>query len=106
VHADNAAVNVNFWVTPDEANLDPDSGGVVIWDVAAPTDWSTAQLNGDARGCEELILQRCGRPTSVPYRANRAVVFDSDLLHRTDDFSVKSGYLNRRISISLLFGAR
>ena len=25
-HADDAAVNVNFWVTPNSANLDPDSG--------------------------------------------------------------------------------
>ena len=23
IHADFAAVNVNFWITPDEANLDP-----------------------------------------------------------------------------------
>src|SRR6218665_2219277 len=31
IHADEAAVNVNFWITPDSANLDPDSGGMVIW---------------------------------------------------------------------------
>jgi hypothetical protein len=30
-HADEAAVNVNIWLTPDGANLDPTSGGLVIF---------------------------------------------------------------------------
>ena len=29
VHADDAAINVNFWITPNSANLDPSSGGLV-----------------------------------------------------------------------------
>ena len=29
-HADFAAVNVNFWITPDEANLDPSHGGLIV----------------------------------------------------------------------------
>ncbi|MBI5777168.1 MAG: tetratricopeptide repeat protein, partial [Nitrospirae bacterium] len=40
MHADAAAVNVNFWITPDEANLDPDHGGLVVWDKEAPQDWN------------------------------------------------------------------
>ena len=28
-HADFAAINVNFWLTPDDANLEPSSGGLV-----------------------------------------------------------------------------
>ena len=35
-HADFAAVNVNFWVTPDAANRDPASGGLVIHKAHAP----------------------------------------------------------------------
>lgn len=31
LHADEAAVNVNIWLTPDEANLDPESGGLVVF---------------------------------------------------------------------------
>jgi tetratricopeptide (TPR) repeat protein len=31
-HADFAAVNVNFWITPDDANTEPDSGGLTIYD--------------------------------------------------------------------------
>lgn len=36
LHADFAAVNVNFWVTPEDANLDPGSGGLIVYGVDAP----------------------------------------------------------------------
>jgi hypothetical protein len=42
----------------------------------------------------------------VPHRANRAVIFDSDLFHETDDIAFKDGYLNRRINVTLLYGRR
>jgi len=50
VHADFAAVNVNFWITPDDADLDPDSGGLIVWDAQAPIDWGFIQYNDDANG--------------------------------------------------------
>ena len=31
IHADDAKVNVNLWLTSDESNLDKDSGGMIIW---------------------------------------------------------------------------
>eukprot|EP01043_Picozoa_sp_COSAG02_P050338 COSAG02_NODE_5164_length_4578_cov_7.409243_3_plen_140_part_00 len=31
VHADDAEVNLNFWVTPDESNTDLNRGGLVVW---------------------------------------------------------------------------
>jgi tetratricopeptide (TPR) repeat protein len=43
---------------------------------------------------------------TVPYRANRAVVFDSDLFHETDVMRFRDGYLNRRINVTLLYGDR
>jgi hypothetical protein len=42
----------------------------------------------------------------VPYRANRAVIFDSDLFHASDRPHFREGYLNRRINITLLYGLR
>jgi Family of unknown function (DUF6445) len=42
----------------------------------------------------------------VRYRANRAVIFDSDLFHETDRIAFKEGYLNRRINITMLYGKR
>ena len=37
IHADPASVNLNVWLTPDSANLDPESGGLVIYE-EVPTD--------------------------------------------------------------------
>lgn len=106
VHADEAVVNVNFWITPDEANLDPESGGLVIWDVAAPPDWNFAEYNGEAAPIREFLARSGAKPTTVPHRANRAVIFDSDLFHETDKIVFRPGYLNRRINITLLYGRR
>ncbi len=32
IHGDDADYSLNLWITPDSANLDPDSGGLVMWD--------------------------------------------------------------------------
>jgi Tfp pilus assembly protein PilF len=106
VHADFAAVNVNFWITPDEANLDPESGGLVVWDAPAPMDWDFAKYNDDAAAARQFLTQAGARPVTVPYRANRAVIFDSDLFHETDRIAFRDGYLNRRINVTLLYGRR
>ncbi|HEX3756554.1 MAG TPA: tetratricopeptide repeat protein [Rhizomicrobium sp.] len=106
VHADQAAVNVNFWITPDEANLDPNSGGLVIWDIAAPLTWNFSRYNGDVAAARDFLARSGAKPVRVPHRANRAVIFDSDLFHETDRMTFRPGYLNRRINITLLYGAR
>jgi hypothetical protein len=108
VHADFAAVNVNFWIAPDEANLDPQSGGLVIWDKPAPLDWTFAQYNNPNAGqmIRNFPAQTEAKSMTVPHRANRAVIFDSDLFHETDRIAFKEGYLNRRINITMLYGRR
>ena len=106
LHADRAAVNVNFWITPDEANLDPTSGGLVVWDVAAPLDWNYDRYNGDVAASRQFLDDAGARPITIPYKANRAVIFDSDLFHKTDRIDFKDGYLNRRINVTLLYGRR
>ena len=40
----------------------------------------------------------------VPYRENRAVIFDSALFHQTDVYRFKRGYRSRRINLTLLYG--
>ena len=106
VHADFAAVNVNFWITPDEANLDPRRGGLVIWDRPAPLGWDFETYNREIGAIREFLARSGAKPLTVPHRANRAVIFDSDLFHETDDPEFKEGYLNRRINITLLYGRR
>ena len=106
VHADFAAVNVNFWITPDDANLDADRGGLVVWDKAAPADWNFAKYNVAEADIRAFLTCSQAKPTRVPYRANRAVIFDSDLFHETDTVRFRPGYENRRINVTLLFGRR
>ncbi len=106
VHADFAAVNVNFWITPDSANLDPKSGGLVLWDKEAPVDWDFATYNNDRERIEEFLQSSSAKTTTIPYRENRAVVFNSDLFHKTDEIRFAEGYENRRINVTLLYGVR
>lgn len=106
IHADEAAVNVNFWITPDDANLDPDHGGLVVWDKMAPLDWDFDTFNGDAAATRAFLKESGAKSVTVPYRANRAVIFDSDLFHETDAIRFRDGYENRRINVTLLYGRR
>jgi tetratricopeptide (TPR) repeat protein len=106
IHADFAAVNVNFWITSDEANLDPESGGLVVWDKAAPLDWDFEKYNTDERAIRRFLTEAGAKPVTIPYRANRAVIFDSDLFHETGRLSFQEGYQNRRLNVTLLYGER
>lgn len=110
MHADFARVNVNFWITPDDANLDPESGGMLVWDKAAPADWDFDEYNSSNASDQARIskfLENSGaRQRQIFYRENRAVIFNSDLFHKTDKINFSPGYANRRINITMLFGAR
>lgn len=106
MHADFAAVNVNFWVTPDAANRDPNSGGLVVWDKEAPLEWDFSKYNTDGAAMDRFIAESGAKPLTIPHRQNRCVIFNSDLFHRTDDIRFADGYENRRINITFLYGKR
>jgi len=106
-HADDAAVNVNFWITGDESNLDPAHGGLLVYPQTPPAEWGFAKYNKvDARGIQEFLDSSGQAPVRVPYRANRAVIFDSDLFHATDRPVFREGYTDRRVNITFLYGQR
>jgi tetratricopeptide (TPR) repeat protein len=106
IHADDAAVNVNFWITPDEANLDPAHGGLLVWDIPAPGDWDFTRFNRDQPAIRDFLARNNAKASTVPYRGNRAVIFDSNLLHKTDRIRFRDGLENRRINVTLLYGER
>jgi Tfp pilus assembly protein PilF len=103
-HADNSIINVNFYIAPDEANLDPEHGGMEIWDLAAPSLADMRKYNSNESAIRDLLKRSGAKRTVIPHRANRAVIFKSTLFHKTDAFKFKSDYLSRRINVSLLFG--
>ena len=105
-HADFAAVNVNFWVTPDDANLDDISGGLVVYDAVAPLDWDFETYNRRGDLIEKHLQEVHARAIHVPYRQNRAIIFNSDLFHATAPMLFRSGYENRRLNVTMLYGDR
>jgi tetratricopeptide (TPR) repeat protein len=110
IHADFAAVNVNFWISPTDANLDPEHGGMVIWDVEAPLEWTMDEYNTydpvQQAAIRTFLADHNANEIVIPHRQNRCAVFNSNLLHRTDDIHFRDGYENRRINITMLFGHR
>lgn len=106
LHADFAAVNVNFWITPDEANAADPGGGLTVYDAEAPSSWDFHSYNENTALIRDHLARLGCEPTEVGHRANRAVIFESDLFHATSDLDFHAGYLNRRISVTMLFGDR
>jgi len=108
VHADDAVVNVNFWITSDDANRSPNTGGLIIWDKKPPPDWKYESYNSSTsvESIRTFLQSEGAQGIRIPHRANRVVVFDSDLFHETDQIAFAPGYENRRINITMLFGHR
>ncbi|MGE3728694.1 MAG: hypothetical protein AB7I41_24300, partial [Candidatus Sericytochromatia bacterium] len=104
LHADSAAVNVNFWLTPEEANRDPEHGGLLVYPIEAPADWDFETLNTATEKMQALIAEKRLAPIKISYRQNRAVIFRSRYFHATDQVHFEPGYLNRRINVTLLYG--
>ena len=145
-HADNARVNLNLWLTPDEfhepapraangtgrggggggaaaardARDDEEDasaleypGGLTVYGCEAPNeeaglrDWNDFTEEARIRAWIDDPSRPClARARRVRYRRNRAVIFDSDLLHETARYRFGGGYRGRRINLTLLFGSR
>ncbi|MBT9547306.1 MAG: tetratricopeptide repeat protein [Candidatus Sericytochromatia bacterium] len=106
LHADQAQINLNFWLTPDCANLNPAGGGLQVYDCCAPSNWNFQDYNDQASQAriQAYLLHSKAQMTQIPHRQNRAVLFNSQLFHRTDPPQFKQGYENRRINVTMLFG--
>ena len=104
-HADAAAVNINVWLTPTEANLDPTTGGLVVYKILPYEGWSWENGGrGEHTKIDSFLAKHAASNWTVPYQRNRAVMFDSALFHKTDGFRFKSDYKSRRINLTFLFG--
>ena len=104
VHADFARVNLNFWLTPDTANRDPESGGLKVFDVPSPPDWAPHDYNENEVKIYAFLKDRGAKMVRVPHRCNRAVLFNSALFHETDAIHFEPGYESRRLNFTYLFG--
>jgi tetratricopeptide (TPR) repeat protein len=104
VHADDAAISVNFWVTPTSANLNPGRGGMGVSLVQPPSGSAVTNYHDDRRAAAQFLEAHRTDTLIVPYRENRAVLFRSRLLHYSDAPEFDERYENHRINVTLLFG--
>jgi hypothetical protein len=104
-HADLAKVNLNLWITPDEANLNQLTGGMIVYNnYRVHTKEQFATLQEQRFGTKHFVDNNDGEITNVPYKRNRMVIFDSSLVHQTSSMHFKRGYKNKRINLTWLFG--
>lgn len=106
-HADEAAINFNLWISPNDGNLDPEpSGGLVVYKVETPEGTPRSVYNAFPLHDEvgRMLSETNYANVTVPYQSNRAVVFQSNLFHQSDKMIWSSDYTKRRINLTLLFG--
>ena len=103
-HADDAFVSVNFWVTPNDANLQPDGSGLTVCLEPPPSDWAMADYGSDESRSARFMSEHADKILRVPYRENRAVLFHSRLLHGSEAPLFAEGYENHRMNLTLLYG--
>ena len=106
IHADFAAINVNFWVTPDNANLNKNSGGLLVWDKEAPKKWDFEKYNNNHLEIKKFLKKKKSKMKKIKYKSNRVIIFNSNLFHASDNFNFKKNYENRRINMTFLYGKR
>lgn len=104
IHADDAAISLNFWITPDSANRDPGRGGLAVYRAVPPADWPIVDYAADRARIRAFLDAHGDSAVTVPYGENRGVLFDSRLFHGSDAPDFAPGYENHRINITMLFG--
>jgi Flp pilus assembly protein TadD len=106
VHVDSAAVNINLWLTPDEANLEPDRGGLVVFREPAPPAWAFKDADRNPGRLRSWLDTYGDDFDRIPHRQNRAVLFHADRFHESDRLRFREGFEDRRISLTFLYGER
>lgn len=106
VHADFAKVNLNFWITPDEYNLNEQSGGLKVYDTPPPEDWVFEKYNASQKDIYKFLKSVNAGYMSAHYKCNRAVLFNSSLFHETEKINFIDKYEGRRINVTYLFGRK
>lgn len=105
IHSDDGAVSINFWMTPVEARRgSAEHGGLGICLASPPPDWIVRNYDKDKDRATRFLADHAKDVQIVRYRENRAVLFESRLLHWSDAPDFAEGYENHRINVTLLFG--
>src|SRR6202040_676518 len=88
------------------ANLDKGSGGLVVYDVQALLNWDFDTYNGKLVAIGSYLRRKKAGSIRIPYKQNRAIIFNSDLFHATEAVHFRPGYENYRVNVTMLYGLR
>ncbi len=103
-HADFSETNINIWLAPDSANNVAGTGGLTLYEASCPPDWSFEDYNDDETKIAEIIGD--ARKIEIPYRQNRAIVFNAAMFHASQPTHFVDAYEANRINLTFLFGQR
>lgn len=104
IHADDASINLNYWVTPnDSLYLKDGYNGLDLWKVGPPKEWSYSSYNRSPDLCKKYLQEQGEEPISITYNFNRLAIFNSMFFHKTQPVRAKPGYENRRINYTFLY---
>lgn len=103
-HADNAALIVNLWVTPDKYNLLPGKSGMQFWDVQRPANMPYEMFTNANYVTQYLKAHSSDVLLNVPYKQNRAIIFDGRTFHQSQPIKfIQSSRRSMRTSLTLAF---
>ena len=104
-HIDDAAMSINFWLTPDAGNLDAQTGGLLYWNKeVTESGFFAHETTEKFRRLDNRLSEPNAVRLKVPYRCNRAMLFRSTVIHGTDQIDFSTSYAQRRINITCLYG--
>lgn len=104
VHADNSKVSVNLWLTPDEYNLDPLTGGLQLFDRQREPSDMLHEYNTSHSAGRFLTSDELASPHTIPYQQNRATVFLGSTLHSTQSISFSGrSAAEYRMNVTILY---
>jgi tetratricopeptide (TPR) repeat protein len=102
-HADDGAVSINLWLTPNGANRNPERGGLTVCRAVPSAKRPVAGYEADRDRLVAFLERNAAEAISIPYEENRAVLFESRLVHGSDKPIFEEGYENHRINLTLVF---
>ena len=104
VHADDAKINMNIWLTKTTDPTREQSGGLIIYpDLKSNKKDSFHEFNQSP----SRVNVKNARQVKILHKTNRMVMFDSSMYHQSDagmNFGHK--YEESRINLTLLYGRR
>ena len=106
VHADFGELTLTYWLTDDAHNLDTASGGLVLYDVKRPAKMKvTEYLSAGGASRAYVDANSSGEPTKIPYKFNRAIIFNPCIFHKSDTpkFDLRSPE-TMRMNMTISFG--